>query len=230
MPIACDDASLVGVVYAVDRRKALALLPTDLVEPLVTVGRALALVVAFDYRQTGIGPYGELGLAILAKCRGVKTSAVMAITKPASVRRAGWFVVNLPVTTELALAAGVEIYGYPKYLSRITSQFAPSYAHVVLNHELEIDSRGWRPIAWPAQPIVTLTQFDDRILRTQIEPNYNLSYGGPWSTSLRIIGDGPCATTANQLGLHCCRPLVTFRTDHMRSSLPAGELLGEPGK
>jgi hypothetical protein len=226
LPVVYEDGSLLGLLYAVDATTAQQLIATDLLRPLTLFGRALALVIAFEYRRTSIGAYNEFGIAILSKCRESRTSAWLALTSPHHVRTAGWFVVNLPVTTELALACGIETWGYPKYVSRITTDFASDEVRVELERELEIIQRSWRPIRLGAKPIVTLTMLRERILRTAMSPRYRMSFGGTGTTSLRIVGDGPTAATARRLELDRRRPLVTFRADELRSTLPAGEFVG----
>jgi hypothetical protein len=76
----------------------------------------------FCYRDTSIGPYNELGISLLVT--------------PASERgllprraRLGFFVLHLPVTTEVARSGGVELYGYPKTVNEIPIEVGSSSVH-----------------------------------------------------------------------------------------------------
>ena len=69
------------------------------------VGQALVAFGCFQYRKTDIGPYNEVGLAILT-------------TSPQSPVPA-LYVVHLPVNTALANRAGHEIWGYNKFVAAI---------------------------------------------------------------------------------------------------------------
>jgi hypothetical protein len=225
LPLDYEDGSLLGMIYAVDVLRASELLPTGLLKPVTLFGRALALVIAFDYRRSSLGPYREFGIGVLAQSRAAQSSALWALTQPHHLSRAGWFIVQLPVTSELARASGVEIWGYPKYTATIATDFAPAESRIALGGELEIVHSGGKRITLRSQPIVTLTLLGERLLRTELATRCRLSFGGPGRTELRILGDGPTSVVVDRLGLGHRRPLVTFRTDQFQSSLPAGKFL-----
>ena len=68
---------------------------------------AITVACFFEDRATSIGPYGEIGLALLVRRAGTQPSRLGALRNLRDVHDAGLFV-NLPVTTEAARAAGVE--------------------------------------------------------------------------------------------------------------------------
>src|SRR3954471_21609614 len=75
LPIRYEDGGLLTLGWGVDPALARPLVH-DAFEPWVIAGRAWALVCAFEYRTTSIGPYGELGIGVLAKPRGTKPSVL----------------------------------------------------------------------------------------------------------------------------------------------------------
>jgi len=77
LPILYFRGSLVGVFYFVEPEAAQELLPMDL-EPLVVpfVNKAISAIFMFDYKNTTIGPYGEMGLTIQTRRKGSGASLI----------------------------------------------------------------------------------------------------------------------------------------------------------
>jgi len=158
LPIRYYNGSLIGAFWLVEPSKAAALLPASL-EPLVVPGLGTpAGLFLFEYRNTTIGSYGELGLTVQAVRAGVGAGTSLsslfcylldmvanvlhfneALSLFGEHETSGLYVVTLPVTTEGAMAAGREIWGYNKYLAKTTSDFTdPSAASFALAGELEL--------------------------------------------------------------------------------------------
>ena len=131
LPIFYEDASLLVAIWRVDGKRAQPLVPVDF-EPWLVLGKALAMLCIFEYRQTSIGPYGEIGLALLVRKKGTKPSLLRALGDLRKEEDQALYVVNLPVTTEEAHAAGVEIWGYPKYVRNIETRFTRDEVHAEL--------------------------------------------------------------------------------------------------
>jgi hypothetical protein len=83
-------------------------------------GLGAVAVTCFEYRDTDIGPYNELAIAI------VLNNPPFASNLPGRALLTGLrdkqlhaWVHHLPVTTEIARAGGVELYNYPKFVGSI---------------------------------------------------------------------------------------------------------------
>jgi hypothetical protein len=227
LPILYTDASLLGLVYRVDPALARPLVGDAPFEPWTMLGRAITVACFFEYRATSIGPYGEIGLAVLVRRAGTEPSRLGALRDLRDAHDAGLLVVNLPVTTETARAAGVELWGYPKYVTGIETEFRPDGVRIVLQNELRLTMTRGRGLVTRGQPFVTLSVSPrGRVLRTIVEVDHKVRWGGGRSVHLEILGDGPTARNARALGLDSSKPTLAFSTDRMRSILPAGEDLG----
>lgn len=86
----------------------------------VAPGIGAVALTCFEYRDTDLGPYNELSISI------VLNEPYFRANLPGrallSALRRGQFDVwvhQLPVTTEIARAAGVDYYNYPKFLASI---------------------------------------------------------------------------------------------------------------
>lgn len=227
LPLCYYDGSLVGLVYRPEVARTRLLLEHTPFAPIVFAGRAAALLLAFEYRSTTIGPYAEVGLAVQVKRRGTQPRVTGLINDLRSQPDQGLYMVHLPVTSRPAMHAGRRYWGYPKYLNRIYTNFCPDHLSVDLYGELRLSMGASSGIETAGFPFVTCTTRRGRVIRTVIETNHNVRWGGAQGAYLSVIGNGPTARSVLALGLDQMRPMAAFRTDALRAILPAGEDQGQ---
>jgi hypothetical protein len=226
LPILYRDGSTLVVGYRIAPAIAAKILRDLPLEPLVILGRALVLICLFEYRDTTIGPYNEICIGIYARRTGTAPSLWGILRDQRKVEDMGMYVVNLPVTSRAALTAGVELWGFPKYVTGIASSFQQDRIQFTLENEFTLThSRGFG-FEIDGIPIITYTFLKNRLLRTIVEVGHRMRFGGARSIRLSINGDGPTAATAKALGLDAARPSFAFRTEAWKAVLPAGEDLG----
>ncbi len=223
LPIHYHDGSLVALFWRLNREAAAAALRDTPFEPLMFLGKALALLVVFEYRDTSIGPYNEVGLAIWSQVRGSKPSWLQVVSDPRLQSEQGVVIVNLPVTTKTAWTAGTELWGYPKYVAPISTHFGDRRVVAVLEREFRLRVKSSRGIRVRGMPFVILSILQGRILRTIVEVDHDVRWSLGGGVSLEVLGDGPTAQSIRELGMDQTRPALVFRTDRMRSFLPLGK-------
>jgi hypothetical protein len=82
-------------------------------------GMGMLAVTAFEYRDTSIGPYNEISIAIPVKFPpGFVFPGLAAISMMLKNVFPG-YICHLPVTTEIALKGGIYFWNYPKFLAEI---------------------------------------------------------------------------------------------------------------
>ncbi|MFO0611097.1 MAG: acetoacetate decarboxylase family protein [Polyangiaceae bacterium] len=229
LPILYRDGAQLGVFYASPLEAARAVLARTSLEPWPLFGRAITTIQAWSYRDSTVGSYGEVGLGIVARKKGSRPSLLKLGMDMRDQEEQGIWVCTLPVTTEAAWAAGVELWGYPKYVTPITSDFGAREARVRLGDELEITVEAGRGLSLPSLPVVTLTSLGGRLIRTVIETQMALRWTLGRTANVRILGRGPTADAFEALGLEGVRPLSAFRTDAFRAVLPEGRDIGAAG-
>ncbi len=222
LPITYEDASLLTAMWRVDPSVAQPLVPSHL-EPWTIFGKALAMLCIFEYRRTSIGPYGEIGLGILTRRKGTKPSLVRVLRDLRAEEDQALWVVNLPVTTEGARAAGVEIWGFPKYVSPIETRFVRDEVRAELSGEFVLTMGKGRSVRTAGLPFVTYSMNGDHLVRTVVDVDHHIRWGGASTVDLRLTGEGPTAKSIRALGIEGKRPAFAFRTDDMRSVLPRGK-------
>lgn len=121
LPIFYYDGTAQTAVFPARIGRLRALLPDPrLVPARLAPGLGAVAVTCFEYRDTDIGPYNELAIAI------VLNEPPFALNLPGRALLQGLrrgqlhaWVHHLPVTTEVARAGGVDFYNYPKFIASI---------------------------------------------------------------------------------------------------------------
>lgn len=164
MPIAYRDATATSVFFPAQPRVARELTePHGLLPVRLPLGALLA-ISWFQYRDTSIGPYGELGVSLL-----VTPARGGLLGRRAHI---GFFVLHLPVTTEIARSGGVELFGYPKTLNEIPLRVLPEAVEGSLRQDgrevlcMRIPLR--RGIDLPMIDLATYSVLDQCVMRTVI--------------------------------------------------------------
>jgi hypothetical protein len=231
LPILYRDATAVVGMFPVAWSRAAAVLDgTGLVPLGLPRDRALAALAFYEYRQTSVGVYNEVGVAIMTVRAGepghLRRWADLA--RPPDQRRLGMYVVDLPVTTPIADAAGRELWGYPKFVTRLPMrlQGRDLEANVLDPDGGEICSLAGRmgpgaPV--PPLSLMTYTRLDGRIVRTHIDVRGRTTMRTAGTLRLDIgASRHPMAARLFALGLIRARPAVVMVSERFQSKLHAG--------
>jgi Acetoacetate decarboxylase (ADC) len=96
------------------------LLPTSKLVPMqILPGKGLLTFMAFDYEDTSIGPYKEFAIAIPARYEPGFNLPLLPILRMAASLSFETYIWKLPLTSEVGLHAGIDIWGFPKFLAEI---------------------------------------------------------------------------------------------------------------
>jgi len=120
MPILYYDSSQMMAFFWADCDKA----QSQLSEGLDVVrfgGKALVVLAFYQYRKTSIADYNEVGTAIACVPKGTRQPnwPLLSLFRSVDKGVVGFNVIDLPVTTPAACAAGREIWSYPKFVTPI---------------------------------------------------------------------------------------------------------------
>ncbi|MBN1531065.1 MAG: acetoacetate decarboxylase family protein [Spirochaetes bacterium] len=128
LPCFYYDTSAITAIFTASTRMIRRHLPGDDYHPLELLpGRCLVAFNAFEYRKTDIGPYNEFSIAVLVNFRK-RSVPLFSLLRQYAARCYSAYVWHLPVTTEIARLAGVELYNYPKIIADI--DFTRSDEHI----------------------------------------------------------------------------------------------------
>lgn len=233
LPILYSDASVLFALFAVEYARAEAKMEGPGLVPLRLPGGKAAVLVAFlEYRETSIGPYNEVGTAIAVLPRGeARGELALDLLRPSSRRKLGLHVIDLPVSTPTAHAAGRELWGYPKFVTELPMSFGKeSFRGVVREPDsgepmVTLEGQtGLARVPVPAMDLVLYSHLGGTLLRTLIDVRAPMRLARGNGFQLRVGPSGHrMARNLRDLGLDGARPLIVQSTSRFQSRLNGGE-------
>ena len=134
VPVFYYDVMSIGAQFLAPLDRVKALLPSPRMHPLrVTPWHGLVAISAYAYRDCDLGPYNEVSIGIPFSLDKPSPAFVGTLFKMRGIPKA--YVHHLPVTTEIARAAGVEFAGYPKFVADIAFEEQGDWVSCRLSEE-----------------------------------------------------------------------------------------------
>jgi hypothetical protein len=191
----------------------------------------------FEYRETSISPYNEVGVAIFVYPERYGHSRSLAgwakLLKRPDRRDQGLNVIDLPVTTPDACAAGKEIWGYPKFVTPISFDLrAGKFSSVIRDAGdgpdiMELSGSVGSSFPVPPVPLVLHSHLDGVMQRAHVDVRNGMRVHSPLGLRLQV---GPSrhgmAQNLRNLGLDGVRPIGVASTNRFQSRLNAGVTVG----
>ena len=197
-------------------------------------GKALVALAFYEYRHTAIAPYNEVGVAIAALPHGCKAPAfpLLSLFYKLDCNRAGFYIVDLPVTTASACAAGREIWGYPKFVTPISfSLDGGKFSGAVSDPKgqgslLTLSGRAGLSVPGPLLDLVLYSRCEGSLLRTLVNTRGGGKIGLAGSIRLEV-SDSSHVMSVNlrTLGLKNAKPAFVSYTHKLQLRLNAGAIL-----
>lgn len=220
-----------ALFFTADRRRVIAALPSPKLHPVTLPGgKALLGIVAFNYLETSIGPYGEVGVVIPVVHGRRPPLAWVAGLLESRYPGFGYVVLHLPVTRPLARDVGRGEWGYTKFVADMRFSNTPEYHECNLSDEerhiltLRVVKQGLA--RRERNPLVTYSVRDGKLLKTTIaQVGMARSALRPRGSLLRL-GNHPMALSIQELGISD-RPLLSRYFPERAAILPAGEVVEE---
>jgi hypothetical protein len=138
-PILYYDLRAITAIFTAKTNKLKDLLPHPNFKPIeLWPGTGMVGIVAFEYHDTSIGPYNEIGIAIPVKFPPGPVIPFFSAFPMMFKYRYSVYIRHLPVTTDIAYKGGVYFYNYPKFISEITFQDQNEELEVILKEKGEL--------------------------------------------------------------------------------------------
>jgi hypothetical protein len=233
LPVLYRDVSVVLAFFRVDHRRASGVLEGTPFAPVKFLGGgALAGLAAYDYRDTSIGGYREVATTLAVVPRSVRVPALpfLHLLRAGAHADVGWHVLDLPVTTEIADAAGRELWGFPKFTTEIDVRVRAPAVSVAVQAPaggapiVTLEGRAGAGISLGALDLVCHTVRGGEVCRTLVEGSGRMQTGLGRGLVLRAgAGDHPMARRLRDLGLDGARPMSAQVCGAYRAVLHAAE-------
>ncbi len=232
LPIMYFDSSHLLALFRVDYEKARAMVADHGLDPVRFANDTALVAVAFyEYRETSIADYREVGtaIAVLPKDTPLPAFPLLSLFTPMDKNKVGFHIVDLPVTTPEACAAGKDIWGYPKFVTQIDFDLSGrKFAGAVADpqgdeHILRLSGTVGPGMPGPLLDLILYSRHKEKPLRTLI----NTRGGGhvclPGSLRLAVGSQRhPMAKNLIALGLAHAKPWLVVRTHSLQLRLNQG--------
>ena len=236
LPIFYFDVSTLFAFFVANREAVEAKLSGTGLRPALTFGRrALVAIAHYEYRQTGVGSYNEVGLALPALPEGAPTprNPIRSLYGSVDERHLGFHVLDLPVTTPLANAGGRELWGYPKFVAPIPFRLdRKSFESSVVDPDgdgdiFTLSGRLLPSLPAPPLSLVLYSHHQGNLLRTTVNARGRMNLRSGRGLQLRV-GESThrMARNLRDLGLDGARPALVLDTHQFQSRLNAGVPIG----
>ncbi len=235
LPILYYDNSALMALFRVDYDKAQAMVASQGLQAVrVFGGKALVALACYQYRETSIADYNETGVAIAAVPNGTQVPAFPLVSMLNSLDKAavGFHVVDLPVTTPAACAAGFELWGLPKFVTPISfslqgKQFDGAVTDPGTGKDLlRLSGKAGIGVPGPLLDLVLYSRNHGKLLRTLVNTRGGAQFCLPGSIRLQVADSvHPMAQRLHALGLSNASPDLLFHTHALQLRLNAGAVL-----
>lgn len=236
MPILYRDVSALTAMFRVPVERVAPLLEGSGLQAVPALGAdALVVLAWFEYRDCTIGPYNEVGLAALVVPQGQSPSrlAVLDMFRPLPCRQAGMHILDLPVTSAMACAAGRELWGFPKFITPIpwtvrAGRFEGRVQDPRSRQTIcEMAGTLGPGVPMPSGDILLYGRFHGELIRTRVEVRTRqMAHRGAGLTLSVGASHHAMASRLRALGLDGASPMMVQRTSRFQSRLHLGERLG----
>jgi Acetoacetate decarboxylase (ADC) len=235
LPILYYDNSNMIAVFYVDYNSAQAMVePHHLTAIHFSGGKALVGIAFYEYRNSSINPYNEVGVAIAALPNGTIAPKfpLLSLFYSLDKYRVGLYIVDLPVTTDTACAAGKEIWGYPKFVTSISFELIGRKFNGSVRHPdssgslLTMSGNAGLGISGPLLDLVLYSSHQGKTLRTLVNTRGGGRISLPGSIRLQAgDSDHPMRDRLIKLGLKDAKPAFVSYSHTLQSRLNAGAVM-----
>ena len=203
MPVEVRTATAATAMFSVPSDRAQAMVEYSGLRVLpYRPGRSVVGLVFVRYVDGDLGPYDELGVCVLVRRHDSRRGDLGSFLRG----EAGVLIHRLPVDGEFTMAAGREIWGFPKTLGEFETDLDGPDRHVVLRQDgrLVVDLRVRRGLRLPAPgsrlALTAYSHLDGVTRHTSWEMDPQGIRSRPGGADLRL-GDHPIARELGALGL-----------------------------
>jgi hypothetical protein len=237
LPIFYYDDSVLMALFRVDYDKAQALVAEAGLKAVRTYGgKALAGLAFYEYRETSISDYNEVGVAIavVPNDNPLPRMPMLSMLRGLDKATLGYYIVDLPVTTPAACAGGREIWGYPKFVTNIDfslqgNRFDGSVTDPDTGNNLvRLSGDAGFGMPGPLLDLITYSRHEGRLLRTLINTRGGAKVCLPGSMRVEVSDSNhPMAQRLTALGLSGAAPFLLFHSHGLQLRLNAGAVMPE---
>jgi hypothetical protein len=191
--------------------------------------RGMLGIGAYNYIDTTIGPYGEIGV-VVPVVYGKEPMPLLPALLESRYPNFGLLVLHLPVTRVEARDAGRGEWGYTKFIADMHFTITPEYNEVRMDegdsHILTMRAMKRGIIFRDCKPLVTYSVKDKKLIKTTVAQRGVCKKCMMTSGSFLNLGIHPVADSIRELGLSPS-PMQSRYYMERSGILPSGQVIEE---
>jgi hypothetical protein len=205
VPVFYYDTMRLDALFLASRERLEALMPSPRMHPLrVTPWQGIVAISAMEFRDSDIGPYNEVSISVPFTMDDPSPLFTGILRKGA--KEPNLYIHQLPVTTEIARAAGVDFAGYPKFIGKIGFEKQGEWVSCHLSEDtqpiLAFAGRRLETQKAPRSRVNLFTVRNGRILRSIKVTSERLHARSKDRSNVKLeLGDHPIAEELRGLGM-----------------------------
>jgi len=222
-----------GLYFTADAKKVRGILPSEKMHPVTMPnGRAMVVILAYNYIDTTIGPYGEIPVVIpvLYERKHLPLMGFVPALRQANHPGFGVLVMHLPVTKMEARDAGRGEWGYTKFVADMHFDNTPEYLQCSMSEgrehilDLRVMRKGFH--LRDEKPLVTFSVKENSLVRTVIPQKGMMRVS--LSTKGSFVKYGPHAVARSIQALDISeKPFMASFYTERAAILPSGTVVEE---
>jgi len=232
-PLAFRDVHYMALLYRANSFEVLQHLDgTGLKPALYFLGSPVVAVGLIQYKDSDLGAYHEIILSIpvvLHDDSSHQLSNWLDLYAGFEKRRGGQYIIHIPVTSQVSVDGGRNLWGYPKTLEPITHDFS----HNKINSCLK-DTDGNTVLDWkgsvgigipiPSMNLMTYSFLDGSLMKTRVDVNAKMKWF-PFADIHLNIKDNKSvmARDIKSMGLADKKPIAILGTEKFSARFHAPE-------
>jgi hypothetical protein len=180
-PIFYKELESISLLFLAPLEKVRSILPSKRMHPYrLTPWHCIVTITCTQYKDPDVGPYNQVSVGVpfvLDKVSPLLTGIMHKVPEVPMI-----YTFSLPVTTEIARVAGIEIANYPEFLSDIKFTEEDNWINCTVDSDgeniLRLSVRKIKLNKYPRQNICPVTVKDNRLLRSEFnfsESNLGIS-------------------------------------------------------
>ena len=204
---------------------------TNLKAGLVFNGKPVVAVGLIEYKDSDLGSYNEMILAIPVVPIGTPSalSNWFDLYRSFKKRKLGQYIIHIPVTSQRSMDAGIECWGYPKIVRKIEHDFENDKISSSIFDETEnkriIEFKGNMGIGIRIRSMALMTYSfqDEQLIKTSVDVRSNMKWK-PFA-DIRIAANDlndPMCKDIIELGICNKKPLFTIEASKFKAKFNKG--------
>lgn len=204
---------------------------TGLKAGLIFNGKPLVAVGLIEYKDSDLGVYNEVIIAIPVVPKGTKTGLTNWIDLYSSTnkRKLGQYIIHIPVTSKLSMDAGIGLWGYPKTIKKIEHVFQSNKISSGIWNDLGDEKilafKGNMGIGIPipSMNLLTYSFQDEQMLKTTVDVNSNMKWN-PFADIRITVNEttDPICRDIIDLGICNKKPFFTIEASNFKAKFNKG--------